>query len=422
MKTVRPPREGAVFRPVASGWQKWERDENSAWFMTREAPELAALSPSAGSLIAVPVRRVFSLCIWVPAGDPALFPDLVYTQLELRGLAGRTRETTSFAWSHVATEGDEALLHAVVMPAHLAPAYWRAEVTEYAISASCLPLAPDSVTVWKEEGVWVAAVMRGDRLVHFQSLTALAPSGAMALEIWTMLASLEAGGMISDVRSVRLLCEGARPDLQDWPSVGLLSVEASELPPPIRPSAPLACIPLPVRDAQLEKKAARQRRNIALAGAAAYFALVLLLAGNLAWMHMRARLLQSEIDRNAGDVAAVHAAMNRWDSLRAALDRSRYPLEILYQVVRLLPKDGVRLVSFNMNTDRVSIAGEASQLQQAQKFQEDVGKSPELAGLYKWDTPQPKLIGTGSARFQVDGVRLDLAGEPQEQINESTDL
>lgn len=422
MKTAHPPREGAVFRPVAAGWQKWEQGENGAWSMTRETPELAALSPSAGSLIAVPVRRMFSLCVWVPAGDPALFADLVFTQLELRGLAGRSREATSFAWSHVTTDGDEALLHAVVMPSHLAPAYWRGDVTEYAVSASCLPLAPDSITVWKEEGVWVAAVTRGEKLIHFQALSSSEPSGAMALESWTMLASLEAGEMISGVHGVHLLHEGARPDLGDWPSEGWLPVEVSEFPPPIRPSEPLACIPLPVRAAQLEKKAARQRRNIALAGAAVYLALVLLLVGNLVWMHMRVRLLKSEIDRDAADVAAVHAAMNRWDSLRAALDRSRYPLEILYQMVRFLPKDGVRLVSFNMNTDRVSIAGEASQLQQAQKFQEDVGKSPELAEIYKWDTPQPKLIGTGSARFQVDGVRLDLVGEPQEQTNESTDF
>lgn len=422
MKTARPPREGAVFRPVASGWQKWECGDNGAWSMTREAPELATLSPAAGSLIAVPVRRMFSLCVWVPAADPALFADLVYTQLELRGLTGRSREATSFAWSHVVTDGDEALLQAVVMPSHLAPAYWSANVTEYAVSASCLPLAPDSITLWKEEGVWVAAVTRGEKLIHFQALSSPEPSGAMALEIWTMLASLEAGEMISDVQRVHLFYEGTRPELGDWPSQGWLPVEVSELPPPVRPPAPLACIPLSVRDAQLEKKAVRRRRNIVLAAAAAYLVLVLLLVGSLAWMQMRARLLQSEIDRDAGDVAAVHAAMNRWDSLRAALDRSRYPLEILYQMVRFLPEDGVRIISFSMNTDRVSVAGEASNISQAQKFQEDVSKNRELAELYKWETPQPKLIGTGSARFQVDGTRLDLSGEPQEQTNESADF
>ncbi|MBU3664783.1 MAG: hypothetical protein FGM15_02725 [Chthoniobacterales bacterium] len=390
--------------------------------MTGEAPDLAALSPAAGALIAIPVRRVFSLSFWAPSGDPAIFPDLVFTQLELRGLAGRSRDETAFAWSQVAASGDEALLHAVVLPAHLAPGCWHGEATEYAVSPGCLPLPADSVTVWKEEGVWVAAVTRGDHVVHFQSLTSPQPSGAMALEVWTMVASLEAGGMTAAVRGVRLLYEGGRPDLRDWPSGGFLPVELAELPPPVRPSEPLKCIPLPVRDAQQAKKAAARTRKIVLAAAAAYFVLMLALVADMFWLQWRARSLRASIDREAGDVAAVQAAMDRWDSLLTAIDRSRYPLEILYQVVRLLPEDGVRLVSFNMDLDRVSIAGEASQIQQAQKFQEDVSKSPELAELYRWDAQQPKLIGTGSARFQVDGVRADFEGEAQEQTNESTDF
>jgi hypothetical protein len=63
----------------------------------------------------------------------------------LRGLAGRTRETTSFAWQEITREGNEALLHAVVLPSNLAPQYWHGEVTAYAVSPSCLPLAPDRV-------------------------------------------------------------------------------------------------------------------------------------------------------------------------------------------------------------------------------------------------------------------------------------
>ena len=144
--------------------------------MAGQAAEMAGLSPAPGGLIAVPVRRAFSLAVWVPADDPALFADLVYTQLELRGLAGRSREATSFAWQEVAREGNEALLHSVVLPANLAPQYWRGDVTNYAVSPSCLPLAPDTVSVWEEEGGWVAAVTRGDKLLHFQPLTERMPS------------------------------------------------------------------------------------------------------------------------------------------------------------------------------------------------------------------------------------------------------
>ena len=192
MTSSRPTRR-AIFRPVAAGWEEWEQAEAEAWTKAGEALELAELKPEAGSLVALPVRRVFSLAAWVPAEDPTLFADLVFTQLELRGLAGRSREATSFAWQEVAREGHEVLLHAVVLPPNLAPQYWHGEVTEYAVSASCLPLVADAVTLWEEDGGWVAAVTRGDRLLHFQPLTEKMPSSQMALEVWLMLAPLDAG-------------------------------------------------------------------------------------------------------------------------------------------------------------------------------------------------------------------------------------
>ena len=209
MNTSRQPRRGAaaLYRPVASGWQKWLRKDGGTWEMAAEGMELADLKPSAGALIAVPVRRAFSLALWAPAADPQIFGDLVYTQLELRGLGARTRSTAAFTWEEIATEGDEALLHAVVLPSHLAPRYWHGEVTNYAVSPSCLPLQPDAVTLWREEGVWVAAVTRGGKLLHFQPLTEKEPDGQMALEIWLMLAPLEAGRMLGGAVSAVLLYE-----------------------------------------------------------------------------------------------------------------------------------------------------------------------------------------------------------------------
>ena len=132
MKSPRQTRR-ALFRPASAGWQKWEQDEAGAWSEKGEAADLSALKPEAGALVAVPVRRAFSLAVWVPAEDPSLFGDLMFTQLELRGLAGRSREMTSFSWQEVAREGHEALLQAIVLPSNLAPRYWHGDVTEYAV-------------------------------------------------------------------------------------------------------------------------------------------------------------------------------------------------------------------------------------------------------------------------------------------------
>ena len=421
MKSSRQMRR-ALLRPVAAGWEKWEEGESGAWERSGEAPDLAELRPGAHSLVAVPVRRAFSLAVWVPAEDPALFGDLVFTQLELRGLAGRSREATSFAWREVAREGNEALLHAVVLPSNLAPQYWHGEVTEYAVSPSCLPLAPDAVTLWEEEGGWVAAVTRGDRLLHFQPLTEKTPSAAMALEVWLMMAPLDAGRMLTGDGRVTILYQGeTAPDLGSWRASGGIDAEARPFPPPVRPVAMPGCVPLPVRELQRAKEVGARRQKIALAAAAGYFLLVLALAANTFWLWWRAESLRADIAREAGDVDAVRAAMQRWDAIEPALHPPGYPLEVLYQTARLLPKDGVRLTLFQMNPDRVVVTGEASTLQAAQRFQEDVRKNPELAA-YDWTMENPRPLPTGSARFQIDGVRHGAAAPAgEEATNESTD-
>lgn len=389
--------------------------------MAGEAPEMSALHPSAGALVAVPVRRAFSLAVWVPADDPSLFGDLVYTQLELRGLAGRTRETTSFAWQEITREGQEVLIQAVVLPPHLAPQYWHSEVTEYAVSPSCLPLAPDAVSLWEEDGGWVAAVTRGERLLHFQPLTEKAPSPAMALEVWLMLAPLDAGRMLAGGGQVTVYYQGGEaPDLSAWAASGF-DARAEKFPAPVRPARPLDCVPLPVRELQRAKEIGARRQKIGLIAAAAYFVLVLALAASTLWLWWRAESLRATIESEQDDVESVRSAMRRWDAIEPALHPPGYPLEVLYQSARLLPKDGVRLTLFQMNLDRVVLAGEASTLQAAQRFQEDVRKNPELAG-YDWTMENPRPLPTGSARFQIDGVRRGaVTSTGEEGTDESTD-
>lgn len=422
MKKTRTSRQpgGLLYRPVANGWQKWGRDEEGAWKFAAEAPDLGALKPESASLVAIPVRRAFSLAVWVPGGDPTLFGDLVYTQIELHGLAGRDRESTAFAWRPVATAGSEALLHTIVLPPHLDPKYWRGDVTAYAVSPACLPLATDAVSIWEEEGGWVAAVTKGGELLHFQPLTSQAPGSAMALEVWLMLAPLEAGKMLGDTAVVNIFYQGDQPpDLADWQSPRDMAVAAAPLPAPVFPSENLQCVPIPVRDVQKSKETSARRQKIALAAAAVYFLLVLALAGSTLFLHWRAEALRKSIARDADAVAETEATTARWQSMQAALDPATYPLEILYQAARLLPKDGVRLTLFSMNLDRVVIAGEASTLPTAQKFQQDVATSPELSG-FDWTKENPKPLPSGSAKFQIEGVRRGT--QPSEnQDNETPD-
>jgi hypothetical protein len=409
-----------IYRPFAGGWQKWLRDEAGAWTPSGEALELVELKPAAGGLIAVPVRRAFSLSLWVPADDPGLFRDLVFTQLELRGLAGRTVDETTYAWREITREGNEALLQVVVLPAHLAPRYWHGDVIDYAVSPACLPLVADSVSIWREEGNWVAAVTRGTTLLHFQPLCEDEPGSGMALEVWLMLAPLEAGRMTAGVSSAVFYTQpGEELDLGAWQAAGGLPAQVQPWPAPVWPDKALGCIPLPVRALQQTKAIGARRQRLAFAGAAVYLAIVLALAGQTLWLHWRARGLQAELDRDAPTVAATKDATERWNSLQAALDPLGYPLEVLYQAARLLPKDGVRLILFEMNLGRVVIQGEASTFPAAQKFQDEVKKNTELQVYYDWTADNPKSLQNGSARFQIDGARRGAEGEKTDKDNET---
>ena len=413
-------RRGAIYRPSSAGWQKWAEDATGAFSLQREAPELSDLQPSAGGLIAVPARRAFSLCVWIPADDPAIFPDLVLTQLEMRGLSGRSREETSFAWREIERAGNEALVQVTVLPAQLAPRYWHGEVTDYAVSPACLPLDNDAVTIWREQGIWVAAVMRGGNLLHFQSLAEPSPDGSMALEVWMMLAPLEAGNMTApQLPVVFYRQQGDEFDLAAWNQPAAAGATVRDFPPPVRPAEPLGCIPVAVRRLQAEKKKSARQQRFAFAGAAVYFALVLALAGQTLWLHWQARKLKTEIDGMASAVAATKDAMDRWQALQPALEPTTYPLEVLFQTARLLPKDGVRLTLFETSLDRVLIQGEASTLAAAIKFQDDLEKNAELEGLYEWTAETPKQLPNGSTRFQIDGARR---GSNAQANDESADI
>lgn len=407
-----PAKRGGICRPVSATWQKWAEDAAGVPGLQAEGAELSELKPAAGDLIAIPVRRAFSLCLWIPADDPSVFRDLVLTQLEMRGLAGRSREDTTFSCREISRAGNEALVQVTVLPAHLASRYWHGDVTDYAVSPACLPLEKDSVTIWREQGAWVAAVTRDEKLLHFQSLAEPSADESMAMEVWMMLAPLEAGNMIeAHPRIVFYRQDGDEIDPAAWNRGGDAAVSVLDLPPPVRPLSPLGSIPIAVRDLQVQKKKSAQRQRLAFIGAAVYLALVLLLAGQTLWLHWQARRLQAEIDRDAPAVVATKAAMDKWAALQPTLEPSTYPLEILFQISRLLPKDGVRLTLFEMNLDRVLIQGEASTLAAALKFQDDLKKSTELEPLYDWTAEGPKQLPNGSTRFQIDGTRRGSAAK-----------
>jgi len=246
----------------------------------------------------------------------------------------------------------------------------------------------------------------------------------MALEVWLMLTSLEAGGMLAAPPRVVLYHDGAEPpNLSAWQASGGLPVESRPMPPPVRPTGSLECIPLPVQEVQKRRAVGRRRQKIALLLAAGYFALVLLVAAHTGWLAWRTHALRAEVDGSADAVTQVEQTMNTWRELLPALDPRLYPIEVLYQVTAALPEDGVRLTLFQMSPREVMLNGEVTSIPVALRFQEAVTQNKNLAEFFDWTSDQVVPTGKGNFKFQMRGVsRVASATADEEDNIESADL
>ena len=101
-------------------------------------------------------------------------------------------------------------------------------------------------------------------------------------------------------------------------------------------------------------------------------------------------------------MAAIQKTAERWRKVEEAVNPGFYPVEVLYQVSSLLPPDGMRLTSFEVEKGKVTLRGEASTAPAAFKFAEDIKAKPELQ-LFNWQMPSPTLRPDGRAEFAIEG-------------------
>ena len=135
---------------------------------TRDTP--ADARPSPQSVLALPLRQLFAVPLWLATTDPALMREMIFLQLERRGLsAGRNGTGLVFDYRVVATADNKTLVLAVALPGALPPQLCL-DLRAYEPSARLLPLPPDQFILWREEGRLVLAATRGGELAYFQAL------------------------------------------------------------------------------------------------------------------------------------------------------------------------------------------------------------------------------------------------------------
>ncbi len=140
----------------------------------------------------------------------------------------------------------------------------------------------------------------------------------------------------------------------------------------------------------------------------AYAAALALGFGWLALEKKKVGKMDSEIAELQPKVELSNARQTRWRALEAAVEPSRYLVEVLHQIARSIGAADIRITEFQMSPKEFAFSGEAANVAEAIEYVGRLRKEPELGG-FKIDSPNPNILPNERAQFRVSG-RVDLPG------------
>lgn len=94
----------------------------------------------------------------------------------------------------------------------------------------------------------------------------------------------------------------------------------------------------------------------------------------------------------------------RSNALAAAVDPSRYTVELLYLLLRGLPTEEVRITEFDQTLDGWRIVGEAPSANLAIDYVARIKEDKDLSA-YQVNAPPPQLLPNEHAQFTLFGKR-----------------
>lgn len=380
-------------------------DKNRARLLQAcDAPADAQVSTQ--SVLALPLRQLFAVPLWLATTDPLLMREMIFLQLERRGLAaGRAPQDVIFSYRMVASVENRTLVLAVALPGAL-PAHLCLDLLDYEPSACIYPLPADGFTFWREDGRLVLAVTRGESLAYFQALGDRSFSEPVLQELHCIRLQLETEGTIEKTGGVTLWGTFTQEEISTIGEAMDLKVAVSPMPEPVLPREWMNLTPSSVRQTQQIAKTKGRTMSLLAAVAGIYLLFLLGLTTRVAWFYIEGRRIEAGLKSHEAEVNGMQATSSQWDLLAPAIDPDTYPVELLLRTAHLLPADGVRFTLFETTTGKILIQGEAKDSTAAAKFNEDLNHSKDLVD-YKFVMPYPAVLPNGNAKFQIEGVRYD---------------
>lgn len=389
-------------------WERWEWPDGAGREpVLREEVSGAVALTGSPTILAVPARLAVAVPLWIDSTDAAIVDETARLELDVRGLLGR-RSGAEAVLRTVATEGERTLVLSTVFPADLPESVPVALFDRYEASPFLRPLAADALTIWREGGDLVAAVTRGATVIYWETLGWTDDAREISAWLKLMVLQLRSEQVVGAELTLCNELPGFKEDVLQVP-VGVRlggrdgGVGSGDEIKPTLVGAVFQWRPPAAVAADLAAVRRRRMRQVAMAGAAAYAGIAVVVLAYLGFRHVQIAGLKGRAEALAEEVGRFEPVARQWRQVGPTAEAEFYPLEILYQTVKHLPADGVRMTLFDIDGGRVLVEGDASPSRLAAPFFEALTSDPELAG-FSWNMANPGLRPDGSARFQIQGT------------------
>jgi hypothetical protein len=382
-------------------WELWTFSEGKLPQFVRRLP--APAEAPGNTIVALPAQQTVTFPAWVATADREVIPEILHLQLEKRGLLSKNGSGSTMDYRVIETHDNRALAVATVLQPDFPEELTFERASRFEPSVYTYALPQDRLVIWREKGRLAVAATRGKEPLIAQVLGDRELSETAVSELKCIVLQLQLQGFCSNLLGVHLWGSFSAEEADRLKKMlGLRVTYDPALPPPNLPAVRSSLLPPAVSVLHARKR--RRSRIWSSIGlvAALYMLGIAVFAGYLYWQQRVAGNLREQIEKQSPTVAAIQKTAERWRQVEEAVNPSLYPVEVLYQVSSLLPPDGMRLTSFEVQKGKVTLRGEASTAPAAFKFAEDIKAKPELQ-VFNWQMPSPTLRPDGRAEFAIEG-------------------
>jgi hypothetical protein len=258
--------------------------------------------------------------------------------------------------------------------------------------------------LWQECSQPVLMIAVDGKLSWLEALDA-GEGGLEAAELSRSVLGAELAGALPEAVAL------ARVAVPEWS--GLVHAVLPEVPleeAPMTPSVEISGSWVPA--SWLQEEAVRQKQgrfvNRLQWAFTAYAAVLALGFGWLALEKRKVGKMDSELADLQPKVELSNLRQTKWRALEAAIEPSRYLVEILHQIASTIGAADIRITEFQMTPKEFAFSGEAANVAEAIEYIGRLRKDSELGG-FKIDSPNPNILPNERAQFRVS-ARLETPG------------